>query len=452
MWTDRLSLVLLLSGALIAPVGAQPPGTPPPTSGVEPVDDEPLADPERRSFFSSSLTLGPARDSGFLVAGEELDDTVYIASPTLLFVRHPSERTGVTIAYAPELQYFQDHDGLDSVEHVAGALFQHATSRRSGVLLGGSFLDGEDPGRHMGGDLLIMPRAPYRQWRAFAGFDYRWSRTFFLLNVGRTSTRVESAAGALASDQTDDALTLTLGRDLGPRTHLSTSYSVLDPSFEGIVSDELLEDDLESPDPLPRFEEPVHTLTVGLGFQSSPNVGWFVNAGGLYHDDDTRFIGGAEVARSGKAFSFRLGYDRAPLSLAPSVSSPGSAPGQPIAPSVGLRNAVSDTLTGSFQARLHRKLRWEQSAWGSRTDLPGDSTIDSYALTSRLVLEIAERFGTFVQYQILDQDGPELLGGSISRNHLFGGVILGLTGPPGTWGIREEPESLRTILPNRRDL
>jgi hypothetical protein len=445
MSIERPLFALLLSTAQ-APSVADPEEEPGPLSSPGFQEGDEADEAPRHSFLSTSVTLGPALDSGFLVAGEEVDDTMYIARPTVYLEQHPSERTALTIAWEPELQAYQDHGDLDGVEHVAGLLLQHAATRRSSFVLGGAFLDGEDPGRHMAGDLLVMPRAPYRQWRAYAGFSHRWSRSFLLLDVGRTSTRVETLEGPLASDQTDDALTLTLGRDLGSRVHLSASYSYLDPTFEPTeATDETLEETL------PRFVEPVQTVTLGLGVQSTPRIGFFVDGGVLHENDESLFIGGLEVTKTADRHSIRLRYDHSPLSLGPSLTSPGAGPAQPGGTSAGLRDAVTDTLAASLRTRPFRRVRWDQSVWGSRTDLPGGSTVDSVALTSRLVVEVTERFGTLVQVQLLEQDGPEILGGSLSRTHAFAGVIIGLSGPPGTWGIREEPDALRQVLPNRRD-
>ena len=449
---SRGGIVLLASVMVAAALVAQPieePETPydPPSSPTEPTDaEEPVEGLETASYVSSSLTLGPAWDSGLRSREQHADDLAYLASPALLMVQRPSPRTELTLAYEPELYYYPDREGFDGVDHVGGALLRHATSRRSEVVVGGSYLDGEDPGRHLGGDLLVMPRAPYRQWRAWTGFSHRWSRNFLLLNLGRTSTRVESELEALASDQTDDSATLTLGRDLTPRTHLSASYSVLDPHFDTPVSAEDT-----TADPLPRFQEPVHTFTLGLGVKAAPLIGFFVDAGVLQQAGESDVIGGLEVVRTGESLAVRLRYDRAPLSLGPSLSADGAVPTQPLAPSAGLRNAVSDTISLGLRARPARRLRWDQSLWASRTDLPGADALESWAVTSRFVYQVTERVGPFVEVQLLDQDAPELLGGSASRERVFVGLVLGLTGPAGTWGIREEPRVLRTVLPDRRN-
>jgi hypothetical protein len=100
-------------------------------------------------------------------------------------------------------------------------------------------------------------------------------------------------------------------------------------------------------------------------------------------------------------------------------------------------------------ARPAERLRWEQELWGARTDLPGGETLDSLAASSRLVLEAMPRVGTFLELRYLEQRGSDLVGEPFSRTYLSLGVILGLTGPRRSWGVREAPERLHRVLPNR---
>ncbi|HSL82828.1 MAG TPA: hypothetical protein VLF66_08630, partial [Thermoanaerobaculia bacterium] len=124
-----------------------------------------------------------------------------------------------------------------------------------------------------------------------------------------------------------------------------------------------------------------------------------------------------------------------------------AAPGTPVTPTASLRDTVTQAVTVSFLARPLDRLRWEQLLWGARTDLPGDETLDTLTVSSRLVYEVTRRVGTFVQADYLDQQGSDLLGEPVSRTFVSAGLIVGLTGPRRAWGIREEPDALRRVLP-----
>ncbi|HUP41810.1 MAG TPA: hypothetical protein VM599_01225 [Thermoanaerobaculia bacterium] len=464
--------------APLEPSSSQPPLEPsssqPP---VEPVDgeaEEELLDAETASYFASTLTLGAGRDDGFLAAvgaavgaGEgaeeeaairELEDTVYTLRPALLLVHRPSQRTELVAAYEPELQFFDRHSELDAIDHAAGAVFGHALTRRSRLLAGGSLLDGEDPGRHLSGQLLVLPRVPYRQSRVYAGFERSWELTSLLLLVGRSATEIAAGAGVLAGgvDQSDNTASLTVGRTLGPRADLSLSYSYVDPDSTALAPvveapDEGEPDGGEAPEPaLVRISDPIQTLSLGLGYRPTPRLSLQVTGGVLEERDDLTWVAAAEAARSGKAFAFRLRYDRSLLSLGPAAASAPGVPVQPLPPTAAVRDTVTQAVTASFAARPAERLRWEQSLWGARTSLPGDETLESLAVTSRLVLEVARRLGSFLEVQLLEQRGAEILGEPFTRTYVAVGLIVGLTGPAAAWGLREEPEALRRVLPNQR--
>lgn len=486
MWTDPigrggLAVVVALLLLVGAPAPAQSPEEAPevPATGPTLGDDElpegdGEADREEGSYLASSLTLASGRDSGFRAGDEELEDTVHLLRPSLLLLHRPSARTELLLGYEPELQFFDRHSELDAVDHRAGVLYQHEPSRRSRLLAGGSFLDGEDPSRHLGSLLVVLPRVPYQQWRAYAGYEYRWQRTGLLLHVGRTGTRIDPAPGILTPglDQTEDAVTLTLDRVLDPRTDLVASYSWVDPTYEppalvevpdgpGVPDDPDVFHDPDIPHGpdvphnhtppdathLARVSEPYQSASLGLGFQATPRVRLSVTGGVLEQAEDLSYLGSAEVLRSGKALSYRLRYDRSLLSFGPAAAPAGAAPGGPLAPSGALDDTLTQAVTVAFVARPATRFRWEQTLWGAETELPGDETLESFAATSRLVYEVTRRLGAFVQGQHLEQRGSDLLGEPFSRTFVSVGVVVGLTGPRRAWGVREEPASLRRVLP-----
>lgn len=414
------------------------------------VADDPLAGDglDERGYLALSLTTGAAWDSGFLVAGEELEDTVYVLSPSLLLHR-PGRRAELTVAYEPELETFQRRSDLDAVHHAAGAVFQYDASRRSRLLAGGSLLEGEDPGRHLGlgGLLIALPRGPYEQYRLWAGAEHRWQQGSLLLQAARTETRIEPALGLLAPglDQSEDTFTLTAGRTIGPRTDLTASYSYTDPRYTNVPADGA-EPDEEAVVPL---SDPVQTFLLGFGLRPGSRLTYHLSGGLLHERDELFYLAAAEVLRSGDGFSFRLRYDRSLLSLSPAAAGGGTAPQGP-ATGTALADTTTQALTFSFVARPTSRLRWEQLLWGATTSLPGDETLDSFAVTSRLVLETTHRLGLFAQADYFDQSGSALAGVPFSRQRYTLGLILGLAGPERAWGIRGTPAHLDRVLPYRR--
>ena len=407
------------------------------------------------SYFASSLTLGAGRDSGLRAAGdggETLDDTVFIARPTLLLVERPSGRTELLIGYEPELETYQDHSELNTVDHDAGVAFQHRPTRHSRILAGGTYLDGEDPGRHLGGLLVLLPRVPYRQWRAYAGTEYAWRKTGLLLLVGHSSTSIDPGPGLFGAgiDETENTASLTLSRTLGPRTDFALSYSWVDPTYDSATGgDGGTADD----GTLIRLSEPLQSATLGLGFQASPRVSLYVTGGALDDGvgDNLSFIGSAEIVRTGETSSLRLRYDRSIFAVAPAA---GPAAG-PIGPVTGstttavFADTVTQAATVSFAFHPLSRLLWQQILWAETTDLPNDRSLDSLAATTQLTVELTRRLGAFVRGEYLDQSGTDLVGEPFSRTFVSVGLIVGLTGPSGAWGLRERPAALDRVLPYR---
>jgi hypothetical protein len=447
--------------------GEGEPGTVPGTVAPLGLPGDAPADAGDRSYLATSLTVGAGRDDGLVADGAEIDDTVYTVSPSLLLLHRPSERTELALAYEPEVETFETHSELDAVEHVAGALWRFDASRRTRLIAGGSLLDGEDPGRLLGGQLLDLPRSPFQQWRAYAGWEHRWQMASVLLNVSRTSTRIDPTTGALGTglDQTEDLASLTFDRTLGPRTGLTLSYSYLDPEIAtppplavpgepGEPGDDPLEDPLEDPfdDPfLEPISDPVQTALVGLTFRPAVRLAFHVAGGALYEQgEDASFLGTAEMLRQGDAVSFRLRYDRSLLSFGPAET--GGSPALPAPPTAAVRDTVSDTVTLDFAVSPgSRRVRFEQMVWGARTTLSGDDeTLDSVALRSRLVVRTVRRLGLFAQYDYFDQNGSRLFGERFSRSRYSVGLIVGISGPPGAWGVRTAPETPAGLLPYRR--
>ncbi|HUP23862.1 MAG TPA: hypothetical protein VNB06_13080, partial [Thermoanaerobaculia bacterium] len=269
--------------------------------------------------LSFSLTLGGARDTGLrfgeAVAGaadhgaeaiDGVEDSIYVVGPSLLLHRRPSRRSEVILAYQGELEQFERQGELDATHHAAGARIEHMTSRRSRLVFGGSLLDGEDPSRHLGGQLLVLPRTPFSQSRLFAGFEHSWSATGLLLYVGRTATEIEPALGLLEAgiDESDYAATLIVDRTLGKRTGLIGSYTYVVPEWSDRPESVLDGGDGLAADRLPlALSDPFHTAVIGISHRPAKRITLHA-AGGMHYSDQADLLASAGIARDGTAFSF----------------------------------------------------------------------------------------------------------------------------------------------------
>ena len=105
-------------------------------------------------------------------------------------------------------------------------------------------------------------------------------------------------------------------------------------------------------------------------------------------------------------------------------------------------------------------VRWQQRLWATRAEIEGGADggggdLDALAATTRLVFPAGDRFGLYARLDYFDQTGfdppvsdPASDPAGFSRTRWSAGVIVGLGGPPSTWGLREEPTLLlRTLRP-----
>jgi len=432
-------------------------------------DDGELPEGGDRAFLAAVVSAGGARDEGFRVGDQELEDTSYVVTPTLLFLNRPSERAELAIGYAPEIESFQDHPELDAVHHAAGLLWRFDPSDRSRISFGASLLDGEDPSRHLDGLIVLLPRTPYTQARAHVDLARRWRFTGLSLHVGRTDTEIEGTEGLLGSgvDQTDDYAMLTLEQMAGRRTDLFASYSYLDPTpgpdapadEQGLLPGVLT--------------EPIQTLQLGFTRRLTRLVTLEI-AGGLLDDgrepaeDEDRYtyIASGEIRREGDELTFRVRYDRSLLSLTQTIPAAGGGAAGPAPPSAALHDSLAHTATLDFEIRPGPYLRWQQLVRATLAELDdvdgaGGATlaaedIETIALTSRLILPATRRFAVYAQVDHFETQGgffapDEGVGAADrSRTRYGAGLIVGISGPPAAWGIREEPALLlRTLRPDR---
>lgn len=458
------------------PAGGEPEGA---AGGDDPFGDPfggPAAPREAgegggRLWLSTSIELGAAHDTGLETgAGEEVGEDVYEAVPTVLLLARPSERAELSIGYQPEIERFPDRPELDAVHHAAGALYRFSPSERTLIQGGASWLDGEDPSRHLDGLVLLLPRTPYRQGRAHLDLERRWQRTALRFHVSRTDTLIEPAGALLpvGVDQTDDAGALGLEWSASRRTVLTASYSYVDPT-----QDPELVARAEAGELPPPVTAPVQSLLLGFSREMSRRVVLDLAAGWLRQDrsaleraagaDDGSWLASGEIRRLGDVLSLRLRYDHSLLTLGPGAGSgPITGPGGGVpTPAGALRDSVAHTATFSFELEPARWVRWQQRLWATRAELDGGDDLDAWAATTRLVFPAGDRFGLYARLDYFDQAGfgetglepagPGPAGSDptdVSRTRWSAGVIVGLGGPPSTWGLREEPTLLlRTLRP-----
>jgi hypothetical protein len=460
------------TGADGPPSTAGEPGTP---AAAEPYGPAPLAGPDEadssrlgeRDFVGAELKTGGGRDDSSGAVRPEAATDFYFARASLLLHERPSSRSAFTLAWEPEVERPVD-GGDESVNHAVGVLLEQQATRSVRWLVGGSWLDGDDPSRFLGGLQFVLPITPYRQSRAYASLERQLDRTTVGVNLGWGATEMEAVEGVLRQvDQSEISGQLSLSRELGPRGSVSLGYAYVRPDAEGpfLTLDGENgdgEDGLEPPPPDPDGDgvddlplglapTPIHALTAGYRFR--PGAGFEVQlAGGAARDgyDRTTGIGSLELVDRGERGSVRVRIDRSLVALGTQQSAGDPSSAEPVLSGGLLGDSVETALTLGIHRKLADWLWWEQLFWGARTSLAGDQTLESLAATARLVFRTPWRFGFFAEADWFDQRttaGADSDGTSRLRWAI--GLRADAGGPPGTRGFEIQRERLLRVLPDR---
>jgi hypothetical protein len=481
-WCPLAALALAFAAAGSAPAQEppepetdprpRPPATVPPTPEI---DDAELPDGDEsseRSFFGVLVTTGAGRDEGFRYGGPddadldaERDEDFYLARAALVAYQRPSARTEVTFAYEPELERFGESSELEAVNHSAGLLVDHRLTRRLRWLAGGSFADGEDPSRFLGGLLVVVPRSDFRQTRAFSALERSWRSSTAAIHVGHSATKIAPVENVLDDgvDRSELFGALSFEHAVTPRFAFNGTYSYVDPREPRRLLEPLDpiddpvdpdEDDPIAPDPDPieplfaPEPEPLQAVTVGVTVRPLDGLILLVNGGYADTGVDSTYLAAGEIWREADRYSVRLRYDRA---LASYDTVPAGAAATPTAPGLQsgvLGSGVTQALTLRAAVRFIDRVSFEQLARSARTELRTGETLDSLTMTSRLVVRVAERFGVFGEFDYFDQDETELAP-RLSRQRYAVGLVIGLGGPEGSRGLLVQREHAQRVLPNR---
>jgi hypothetical protein len=96
--------------------------------------------------FEPSLEIALAHD-GYVYSStfeEELSDQLAILRPVLPLIAE-SERSMLTLLYAPEAAFYSTYDDLNRLNHLADVAFTRTFSQRSSWEIGGGWLNTSDP-------------------------------------------------------------------------------------------------------------------------------------------------------------------------------------------------------------------------------------------------------------------------------------------------------------------
>lgn len=401
---------------------------------------------EPTSYVATILALGGGRDSGFLVGEDTTADTLYVARPTFILEHRPSRRFELTVGYDPEIERFAEQSELSAVHHAAAARLRFDPTRRSQIFALASYLHGEDPSRYLSDLAIVMPRGPFTQTQAFTGHEQRWERSALTVQIGYAATVIEPGTGIFANgiDQSEAVAGIDFTQQLTDHLEGSASYSYSRPEDRTSRESSLGEDTaVRGPDAL-------QSALLGLRAQASSKLSLGISAG-VFRGDESAFLGAAEIGRTGERFAISLRYDHGPLSFGSyEVQGGGSHAVGGGAPTGSVEDSVSQALSLAFSAKLGQRLRWEQLAWASHATLAQEEELDSFAAASRLVFDVAHRFGLYLQADHLEQRGPLPVEGDYARTRVSLGLVIGISGPPSAWGIRREPEVLDGLFPGGR--
>ena len=462
------------------PAGAEPEGgqatVPPGLTPVEPIDQDEEAQqkPEEPGYTALQIETGAGRDDGLRSRdqGSTLFDvptkqTLYLARASLLVYRHPSDRSSFTFGYRPEIERFGGSGGTQLVNHSAGLLLEEKPTERSRFVVGGRFLDGQDPSRFLSDVFVVIPRTDYRQGQGYATYEYLWRRTTASVSAGYLMTRIDPVESLLVDgvDQRDWIGALGIQHDLTRRLSVNASYSYDSPQGRSLVFDGTPTTPTTPITPMPSPAtgdtaangfalDPLQSFVVGAVLKPTDTLSLDGSAGITETTGASSWIGsfGIEGTRRDNRISLR--YDRSLASFTNGFGAAGAGAatgaGQGTTPGLGgalLADTVSDSVTLGFGVRLAERTEWTGEARTARTDLRTHERLDALVLGSRLLVGFTERLGVFGEIDYFDQSRTQLTP-SFYRLRYAAGLVFGLGGPPTTTALVTERQRLGGVLPN----
>ncbi len=378
-----------------------------------------LAQDQRLTTVTPVLAFSAGRESQTIVGQGNLEDTVYLVSPSLFGLRKFTPRTQISLYYQPEFEFFGSHRELNSWNHSARFYLEKKITPRLSYDLGDSFLTTRDPSRQLGNSFLLLPRTRYRENSFYANFTYsldpatQWSFRFDH-TVTLFGLPSEFRRGYL--DQMGYAWSTSLAHRFTPNRRLTVRYAFLRLN---VLDAQNLPLDLAS------GGSNTHFLTAGYSHTFNPDFMFTVTTGIIRATDLSYTLSGVVERRLGPLW-LDAGYSR-------SIAFYGS-PALQAAPALDPRFANGLLASNLYQmgsagirARPSRRLELELRATGARNSARL-TEFDSHSFLGhgRLAYRLSQRLVLFTTAEIYTQTLNELPGIPSRRTRFFGGLEVGL--------------------------
>ncbi len=256
--------------------------------------------------FEPSLEIALAHD-GYVYSStpeEELSDQLAILRPVLPLIAE-SERSMLTLLYAPEAAFYSTYDDLNRLDHRADVDFTRTFSQRSSWEIGGGWLNTSDPHNELLEGDVIVPQSDQQVLTANTGF------TVGLSNRMDLSLRYDYRD--LEYDEADIAgynshvAGIEASYSAGTRSDIALDYFYQYFTYED-------QGDFGTHNLLPRYivrpsAEITLELAGGVYFHQQ------YSGSGAIEDptadrNDVGFIGGVVFTRQGRRITFETGLDR----------------------------------------------------------------------------------------------------------------------------------------------
>lgn len=255
--------------------------------------------------FDPSLEISLAHDGNVFssTSEEELSDQLAILRPVLPLIGE-SERTVLTLLYAPEAAFYSTYSDLNRLDHRAEVGLTRSFSQRSNWEVGGAWLDTSDPHSELLEDDIVVARSDRQMLTANTGFTVGVSSRVDL--SFRYDFRDLEYDDPDIAGYTSQLAGATAGFITGARSDIDLDYAYQYSRYPGRGVDGI--HNLLARYTVRPSEPTTLTLAGGVFFQDYRSE----ETGGEdpVDENDSGFIGSIEWSRQGWRIGFNAGLSR----------------------------------------------------------------------------------------------------------------------------------------------
>jgi hypothetical protein len=114
-------------------------------------------------------------DTGIQAGNDPFRDRTVVIVPAGIGYHKGFRRASFQVFYIPQLEFFQQNQVLNSLNHLAGGSFDYRIGRNLSLRSRGSFIKTNDMSRYSADSLILYPRGDFRESFAQVSTSYRLS-------------------------------------------------------------------------------------------------------------------------------------------------------------------------------------------------------------------------------------------------------------------------------------